>query len=459
MNTTIKIFSCAIALIISLLYVSSATFAQDEYIPIPDVAGDPDLQTAQKVTPPFTIRFGGWVTPTVVDMRTSGTDLMSSVTTARLWFSSSLWANASLYVRIKDSYLYVLNEKNMNIDDKNNVFDLDIASLTIPVYKKNIRLVLGRKYYVAGSGLVLNGRGDGAELQIYSKFGDIKSFGMYSGWLAKDDNPYGLSSRDIADGSRRIFASATYSKDFLGNNTLYIFGVMQKDKGKEPVNIKTKYNSNYVGGGLKGVVGDFLTYNAEYVYEQGNSYAQKNTTTGTQAKSSIKAQAVLAMLRYYMHNVAFKPMINVMYGWGTGDKDATSYNTNPGNELKGDNRFMYFGTFLGGFALRPQLGNMHVIRPGFGFSPFDRLHPRIKDINLIVYYSYYAKDKKESPINGGEATLAKRFVGQAIDTMLRWPVYCDFSIFANYGLFLPGDAYTSNEPKRHFIMAGVNIVF
>ena len=433
--------------------------AQEDYIPLPDVAADPDLAVAEKVVQPLTLRYGGWITPVVLDQRTSGTDLMTSVTTARLWVQSSLWANASLYVRIKDSYLYVLNEKNMNIDDKNNVFDLDIASLTIPVYKKNIRLVLGRKYYVAGSGLVLNGRGDGGELQIFSRFGDIKAFGMYSGWLAKEDNPYGLSSRDIADGSKRVFASATYSKDFFYNNALYIFGVMQMDKGKEPVNIKTKYNSKYVGGGIKGVVGDALTYNAEYVYEQGTSYAQKNTITGLQEKSSINAQAVLALLRYYVHNVAFKPIINVMYGWGTGDKDAISYNTNPGHTLKDDNRFMYFGTFLGGFALRPQLSNLHVIRPGIGFSPFYKGGDRIKEMNVVLYYSYYMKDKKESPINGGEATLSKRFVGQAVDVMLRWPVYCDFSLFANYGLFLPGDAYLKGELKRHFIMAGVNIVF
>jgi len=431
-------------------------FAQDEYIPLPDVAADPDLAVAAKVVQPFTLRYGGWITPVVLDQRTSQTDLMTSVTTARLWLSSTLWANANLYVRIKDSFLAVIREDNVNIDNTSNVFDLDIASVTIPVMKNKMRLVLGRKYYVTGAGLVLNGRGDGAEVQYYSKYGDVKAFGMYSGLLNKDDNPYGLSSRDIADGAKRIFASAQYSKDFLYNNTFYLYGLMEIDKQDEDATNKSAYDAQYIGAGVKGVVSDKLTYYAEYVYQMGTSYA--TIMPGVQEESDIKAMAILAGLRYYW-NVAYKPLINLQYALGTGDKDATSYKNATGNKLDDDTRFMYFGTFLGGFALRPQLGNLHVIRPGIGVSPFYKGGDRIKAMNLVLYYTYYMKDKKESPISGGEAPLPKSFVGQAVDVMLRWPVYYDFSLFANYGLFLPGDAYQKGELKRHFIMAGVNIVF
>ncbi|HQQ50920.1 MAG TPA: alginate export family protein [Spirochaetota bacterium] len=442
-------------LAIVTVHYSTLLFAQEEYIPLPDVAADPDLAVAEKPLQPFTLNYGGWITPVVMDQRTSDTDLMTSVTTARIWLTTTLWSGASLYVRVKDSYLAVIREDDVDIDNTSNVFDLDIAAVTIPVIKNNLRLVLGRKYYVTGAGLVLNGRGDGGEVQLYTRFGDLKAFGMYSGLLNKDDNPYGLSSRDIADGAKRIFASAQYSKDFLYNNTFYMYGLMEIDKQDED-DVKSDYDAQYIGAGVKGVISDKLTYYAEYVYQMGTSYA--TIAPGVEEENDIEAMAVLAGLRYYW-DVAYKPFINLQYAYGSGDKDATSYSNATGNTLDDDNRFMYFGTFIGGFALRPQLGNLHVIRPGLGFSPFYKFGDRIKAMNLVFYYSYYMKDEKESPISGGEADLPESFVGQAVDVMLRWPIYYDLSLFANYGLFLPGDAYPSGTPERHFIMTGVNIVF
>jgi len=397
-------------LFLAIVTVNCGTllFAQDEYIPLPDVAADPDLAVAAKVVQPFTLRYGGWITPVVLDQRTSQTDLMTSVTTARLWLSSTLWANANLYVRIKDSFLAVIREDNVNIDNTSNVFDLDIASVTIPVMKNKMRLVLGRKYYVTGAGLVLNGRGDGAEVQYYSKYGDVKAFGMYSGLLNKDDNPYGLSSRDIADGAKRIFASAQYSKDFLYNNTFYLYGLMEIDKQDEDATNKSAYDAQYIGAGVKGVVSDKLTYYAEYVYQMGTSFT--TIMPGVQEESDIKAMAILAGLRYYW-NVAYKPLLNLQYALGTGDKDASSYSNATGNTSDDDTRFMYFGTFLGGFALRPQLGNLHVIRPGIGVSPFYKGGDRIKAMNLVLYYTYYMKDKKRIAHQWRGGTIAKIVCG------------------------------------------------
>ncbi len=445
-----------IILAIVTVHCSSLLYAQDEYIPLPDVSADPDLAVALKPAKPFVLRYGGWLTPVMIDLRTQDTDLLTSVTTARVWLTSTLWANSTLYVRIKDSYLAVIREQDVNIDNTSNVFDLDIASITIPVMKNTLRFVLGRKYYVAGSGLVLNGRGDGGEMQVYTPYGDLKAFGMYSGLLNKDDNPYGLSSRDIADGARRIFAAAQYSKDFLYNNTMYLYGLMEKDKQDEEETTKSAYDTQYIGAGVKGVVSDKLTYYAEYVYQMGTSYA--TIMPGVQDKRDIKAMAVLAGFRYFW-KTAYRPLLNLQYAYGSGDEDATSYTNATGNTLEDDTRFMYFGTFLGGFALRPVLGNLHVIRPGVGVSPLYKGGDRIKKMNLVLYYSYYMKDKKESHIGGGEAGLPESFVGQAVDVMLRWPVFYDFSFFVNYGLFLPGDAYPEGTPERHFIMAGVNIVF
>ena len=78
-------------------------------------------------------------------------------------------------------------------------------------------------------------------------------------------------------------------------------------------------------------------------------------------------------------------------------------------------------------------------------------------MSLGAKYDYYMKDQKEAAINSGEATLPEAFIGQGVDVSLRWQMFYDLSMYVNYGLFLPGDAYDSSTGERTFIMAGVNL--
>jgi hypothetical protein len=111
---------------------------------------------------------------------------------------------------------------------------------------------------------------DGGEISIYTSFLSITLLGLYTGLLLKDNNPYGLSDRDIADGAKRTFAGATVSADFW-NQKLYIFGLAQIDNGKEDETSTSKYNSQYYGIGIEGVLKD-LSYFAEFIAQQGKSY-------------------------------------------------------------------------------------------------------------------------------------------------------------------------------------------
>ena len=309
------------------------------------------------------------------------------------------------------------------------------------------KLFLGRKFFTIGTGIVFNGRGDGGEFNFYSRYVDVKLFGAYTGLLKTDNNPYNLSDKDIADGAKRMFTGGTISKG-RWNQTVYLLGLMQIDKGKEESGEKSRYNSNYVGIGLKGVFGEAY-YFAEFIHETGESYID-----GTSEKEDVKANAAIIGLNYYL-NQSYNPVLLFQYAYGSGDKDRSDYKSPTGNTSGSDNGFLYFGSFAGGYGLKPILSNIHIIRVGWSFVPlYDSKNISLRRMNLIAKYSYYLKDESKSGINYGEASKNSRDIGHGFDVAFRWKVFSDLSFHINYALFVPGNAYASSEEMTHFIMSG-----
>jgi hypothetical protein len=276
--------------------------------------------------------------------------------------------------------------------------------------------------------------------------------------LNRKDNPYGLSPDDTRKGAKRAFAGGTLSKSFY-NQTIYAFGLAQIDSGGEPNGIKTHYDSQYYGGGLKGVPFEGLDYVLEGTYEMGNSYTSKD---GSDANSKKKISALMAYAEIaYYFDATMKPSIKVQYAFGSGDADRTYGNTSSQmvNGSSGDKAFVPFGTFDGGLALRPSLSNIRIIRAGAGFIPFDSFSSdRLKKLSVNFMYSYYMKDKAAAPINVNEADKNNADVGQGLDLSLRWKAYYELSFFAQYGLFVPGKAYSSSE-TRNSVLAGSMLEF
>ncbi len=455
---------CIIALAAVILTALPA-WAQKKEAPFPDsitedvffpnLQADPEMKSPEVGKKPFTISYGGWITPTVIDDRKNAdSDLMMSYTTVKLWMQMSLWQNAFIHVRGKDAYSRVITEKNQGgVEDWKNVLDLDVGFIHMATSGRALQLALGRKFYIIGTGLVFNGRGDGGELDLYTRVIDVKLFGLYTGYLQKDSNPYGLSDKDFSSGATRIFAGGTLEKSFA-NQTIYLLGLAQIDQGDEPAGTNTRYQSQYYGAGMKGVVLTSMDYYAEFIYEMGESYI-----SATNEKKDIAAMAGMFGVNWYI-DAPMNPALMFQYAYGSGDADRAGYKST-GNTKGDDTGFISFGTFVGGFALRPQLSNLHIARLGIAISPFyasDK--PYLKRINLIPRYSYYMKDKPGGNINSGEAASNSRDVGHGVDMSLRWGIFYDLSLFANYGLFLPGEAYKNeNNDPRHFIMGGFNLVF
>lgn len=434
--------------VLSAVFCSAGLYAQMNTSPYyPEFTPDPDSDMAyiEKENSYKTkgIQYGGWLSPAFMQKHADDTSALS-VNVARLWAKAYLWNNAHVYVRGKNTFSI------MDIPDENeldNIIDLDVAYLDMLFLDQQLQVTLGRKYFYIGTGLVLNGRGDGGEVNYTNPYFSVRGLVNYTGLLQKDDNPYGLSIADFSDGAERLFLGLVLSKD-IQNQHVYAFGLGQMDLAdKEKAE---EYNSWYFGLGARGFILTRFGYYAEFVYETGKSYDR------TETEQDINAIAISAGLDFKFR-VVTEPLLLIEYTYGSGDKDRNDSGEN--SEGK-DKFFTSFGTFNGGYGLNPTLGNLHVMRAGFSFQPFDWVNSTfIRRMSIAAKYSYYMKDQSSAPINTSEAKIDDRFVGQGADVSLRWRLFSDIGLFANYGIFLPGDAFESDASKRHFIFAGLNISF
>ncbi len=425
------------------------TISDDRFFP--EFRADEDMTVLKAEREPLSISYGGWITPVVIDSRDI-TALTSSVTIMKLWLKSTLWRNSFLYIRGKDVFFRVINQEEDAIDETDNLIDLDVGFIGMSNDKRTLNLFLGRKFFVLGTGLVFNGRGDGGEFVFYSRFVDIKLFGAYTGLMKKDNNPYGLSDKDLADGAKRIFAGGTIQKEYY-NQAVYLLGLAQIDQQEEEAGSKARYQSQYYGVGIRGTVSDLIDYHGEFIYETGQSYY-----SGTDEQEDIAAYAAILGLRYFP-DVALNPMFILQYAYGSGENTGPT----PANTSDEDNGFKTFGTFVGGYGLRPDLSNIHVFRGGFSLTPlYNSSSISLRRMNILLKYSYYVKDKPNATIsigNNPENTLDEKEIGHGGDIAFRWRIFYDFSFFISYGIFIPGKAYASSEETRHFTIGGFNIIF
>lgn len=404
------------------------------------------------------IQYGAIVSPVYIYEKGDDNSLSSSVVNAKVWAKSYLWKNSFLYAGVKNSWLKVISSDGDLYEnvESDNVIDLDQAFLSMTDSDGMIKFSAGRKYYNIGTGLVLNGRGDGAEAVFSTSVFTFDLLGLYTGLLAEDSNPYGLSDKDYTDGAERIFSGGTVSIDIV-NQQIYLFGLVQMDRADEDSDSETRYNSEYYGAGLQGVILGNVSYYAETVFESGESYITK--PEGNE-KSKIAAYAVNSGINYFIP-LQFNPTLILQYAFGSGDKYRDDYTdgNRPDDATGYDKGFISFGTYSGGFALKPVLSNMHVFRGGVTIAPFSGAGSLIlKKMSMGVKYSYYMKDEESSPIKSGEASLEDSDIGQGVDVSLRWQMFYDLSLYVNYGIFLPGAAY-EDDGARNFIMTGLNLSF
>lgn len=445
-----------ISMILFLTAAAASYAADDQILPeeyIPDLSADADMAVASIPSTAMSATYGGWVTPIVISDRRGDVSTNSSLTLVKVWGKLSLGGNSFIYIRAKDLYTKVFSSENYDGDKSKNMIDIDTGYIELATSRRAFSFAAGRKFFLVGSGTVLAGRGDGADIKLKSALADLQVFGMYTRYLNKDDNPYDRSSKDRDDGARRVFAGAIAEKRFL-NQTAYLFGVIQRDRAAENATAKIRYQSQYYGAGIKGVPVDGLDYLVEGVYEQGKSYLYNSSD-----KKSVGAYALNASANYYV-NASMNPALSVQYAFASGDNDRYSSTESSSNTSGKDTGFVGFGSFNGGLAFRPDLSNLHVMRAGGSIMPFSaNTYPRLRRLNAGIKYSYYMKDRSKGGVNSdGVATENNRNVGQGIDLSVKLKAYSDLSLFAQYGLFVPGAAFEEKK-KWHTAMFGLLLEF
>jgi hypothetical protein len=447
MNKLIVIFF-AVAVLLPFSLRAQNAISDDSLVP--DLASDESMTMVPSGQKAFVPSFGGWFSPAFLSETRSAYSLTTSVTSLRLWGRLSLGGNSFIYVRGRETYTAVIAQDAAGMSGENNL-DLDSGYVEIATARGAFCIDLGRKFFSVGTGLVVNGRGDGIDLSVKTPWVDISGFGFYTGLISKDSNPYGLSDKDLSDGAKRAFAGLSIEKSLL-NQTGYVFFVLQKDYAKQDAGIKSRYDSQYYGIGAKGDLNFGLDYYAEGVYETGSDYAAIDNK-----KSDVSAFAFTAGLNWYP-DLPRKPSFTLQYGFATGDSDRTGATAATGNQSGTDKGFIAFGTYNGGYAFRPSLSNIHVLRGGPSVVPFYGTQSVFRDMSLGARYDLYYRTSA-GPVNDEVDNGDNRFVGQGVDLIYRWAPFRDLTVFVNYGLFVPGGALEPSEMVRHFVTAGVNVVF
>ncbi len=440
------------------LDLSAQTSARDEDRFFYGLETDEDMKPVQPEKTFFSegIQYGAILSPVYLNESGKDESLSSLIFNSKIWGKSYLWNNAFLYAGVKDSYLHVLSQDGDIYSDveSENTFDLDQTFVSMSVFEGALKFSAGRQYFNIGTGLVLNGRGDGAELNYSASIFTFDLMGLYTGLLKADNNPYGLSDKDFTDGAERVFSGAVLSADIV-NQRVYIFGLIQTDLADQEETLETRYNSQYYGIGINGVILSDLSYFAEAVFQSGESYI---TQTSGNEKSKIAAYAANTGLNYFIP-VKLNPTLTLQYAYGSGDKYRDDYTT--GNRASGatgyDKGFISFGTYSGGYALKPVLSNIHIFRAGITVTPLATMNQMmLNKLSIGTKYSYYMKDNEESSINSGEAEGYESNIGQGVDASLRWQIFYDASFYVNYGIFLPGEAYDETDSQT-FVMSGITL--
>ena len=432
---------------------NAADILNDESL-IPDLSRDESMAAAPAGQKAFVPSFGGWFSPMILSETKSAYSLTTSMNVLRLWGRLSLGGNCFLYVRGRESYTAVIAKDKVDISNKNEL-DLDSGFIELATPARAFTLDAGRKFFSVGSGLVVNGRGDGGDITVKTPFADLYAAGFYTGLIDKDSNPYGLSEKDLSDGAKRAFAIGSVEKSFA-NQTVYLFAVMQKDYADEDDAVKVRYDSQYFGAGLRGDLGGGVDYYAEGIYERGKGYAQMENMK----KTDVEARAAVAGVSWYP-DAAGNPSFTVQYGYGSGDSDRASATLSSGNQYGKDTAFVPFGTFSGGYAFRPVLSNLHVVRGGPTVMPFASSTTVLKYMSIGARYDAYWK-ATSGPVNNNEISSPNgknRFVGHGADLIFRWAVFCDLAVYVNYGIFIPGSALPEEEMVRHFVTGGMTVAF
>jgi hypothetical protein len=340
-------------------------------------------------------------------------------------------------------------------------YEIDLAGAGIGLERLTARG--GRQFFQVGRGIALNGTMDGLSVDGASKGWGFKAVGAITIGAMDDID----SSRPNSDDSHRLFCGLSVESPDLGAYThAYAYGLAQFDlNGRTPPgsgSFEYGYDSQYWGIGARSQPLTFLDLRGEIIFETGRSYPDPYTVTGASAEPEPIQAFCLDLVAEAHPALPLGLRFSAEYLWGSGDRDRLSVtNTVYGNEAgTADNGFLAFGYVNTGISLYPRPSNLHILRIGAASRPLASVAPWLETLDIAVDGFYYLKDKKTGAISDQRADLPESYVGMEFDLSVTWRPLSDVLASIRYGLFLPGDAYSSaTNDARGFLSASLTYMF
>ena len=421
---------------------------------------DEITQEIEKTTAPIpleeekvTYKIGGWIDSIFRDYDDLDNNADTGDTIDHIWLNEvRLWGRINVgkkyagYIRIKNTYV----DRKITSDDYTGIGDdyegphLDVAYLkaVYPLGEEEFNLTFGRQYNYIGRGITYRSVHDGVKLAFETPHVFYKSFLTFT---LPHENNVDSSQPQFDKEGERLFSGLELSYLGLPHSVAYAYYLYQKDFSESQFlsNAQTyQYDSQYIGLGLEGNVKS-IGYAAEIIKEYGQSFTDAARSGGTSVEQDIDAWAADVNVNYTF-DVVTHPLLEIEYGYGSGDKDRTSVTDSVGGNVAGDDdNFLYFGTYNAGYALTPRLSNLHVYQAHMAFSPLEKTKMG-KKIRCGVKYYYYLKDEADGGISDAEATVSDKYVGQETDFYAYWDFSDRLSWSVRYGIFFPGDAYPAS---------------
>ena len=418
----------------------------------------------------WNLETGGWFTSLYVynhddDNNSETVDLVPNAwyQDFRLWAKLVYKQKASLYLRLKDTYVQrEASDSYTGVGSDNSGPSLDLGYINLSledIINRTSNLIIGRQYLSLGRAISYNDINDGIQFTANFSNWNLKAFACQTRPY-QDNLDYSVPGYD-KNGERSFYAAQL---DYLGikDHILYTYFLIQRDRADEDPEDTAQefdYNSEYYGLGATGKIFDKrIEYWAELIKETGEGYTDSSASTLTQA--DINAWGFDAGVKYrfdcWMH-----PAFDFEYAFGGGDPDRSKVDvTKSGGNTSGDDtNFLYFGGLYAGYALAPRLSNIHIYKLGTYFIPFEETKIGGNIICGLKYY-YYVKARSQGGISDLEATESDKDIGQEIDMYAYWKATANTYLSVRGGLFFPGDAYPpADDDCEKYILLSVTTSF
>ncbi len=301
-----------------------------------------------------------------------------------------------------------------------------------------VQVTAGRQHLFAGRGVAYSGLSDGAKIE--DRLGPFSQKHFVARSRPRENNlDYSLPGFD-KEGDRVFWGTETAYTGWTGT-TVYAFAVVQRDQSSENTDRPGQsfhYDSEYFGVGGVALPRDTIELWTEAVRQTGRS--STDATRTALRRTEIDAAALLTAIKY-RPKWSLRPVFEAQYAYGSGDPDRTNVTNVLGGDTDGtDRNFLYFGYFLGGYALQPRLSNLHVTSLGASFTPLPD-HRFFGNLALGVRGHLYRKDEAAGGTSDLESTENDAGIGQGWDAYLHWSLRKDLVASLRYGVFTPGDAF------------------